>query len=134
MFKALRELFKLKRNECEFFPPVLEIQESPPSPIGRIILWLLSAFIVFMIVWATIGRVNIVSTSQGKVIPNGKVKIVQPAITGVVDEILVKDGDFVEKGQLLIVLDKTMTESKIEQINFQIRDEFSQKYLDELFL
>jgi len=122
MFKSMKELTKLKREESEFFPPVLEIQESPPSPIGRMILWLLTAFIVFMIVWATLGKVNIVATAQGKIIPNGKVKIIQPAITGVVEDIKVKDGDFVKEGDLLIVLDKTMTQSKIDQINIQLQD------------
>ncbi len=122
MFKTIRELFKLKRSDCEFFPPVLAIQESPPSPIGRMILWVLAAFIVFMITWAAIGEVNIVATSQGKIIPNGKVKVIQPAISGVVEDIFVKDGDFVKKGDLLIVLDKTVTESKIQQVDLQIQD------------
>lgn len=119
--KAIKELFRLKRDDCEFYPPVIAIQESPPSPIGRLVLWILAAFIIFMISWATVGEVNIVATSQGKIIPNGKVKIIQPAITGVVEDILIKDGDFVKKGQLLIILDKTVTESKLEQVNFNIQ-------------
>ena len=122
MFKSLKELVKLKREEIEFFPPLLEIQESPPSPIGRMILWLLAIFIIFMLFWATLGKVNIVATAQGKITPNGKVKIIQPAITGVVENIMIKDGDFVKKGELLIVLDKTVTQSKIDQINIQLQD------------
>lgn len=120
--RCIKELFVLKRKDYEFFPPVLAIQEEPPSPIGRMILWLLFFFIVFILIWATVGQVNIVATSQGKVIPNGKVKIIQPAITGVVEDILVNDGDFVKKGDLLITLDKTVVESKIEQVELQIQD------------
>lgn len=120
--KKIKAVFELKRKDCEFLPSVLAIQESPPSPIGRMILWVLCFFLLFMIGWAIVGKVNIVASAQGKIIPNGKVKIIQPAVTGVVENIYVKDGDFVTEGDLLITLDKTITESKLRQVELQLID------------
>src|SRR4051794_34786512 len=70
-----RELTPLER---EFLPPLLEIQESPPSPLKRVLLWTLVSFVLIAIVWASIGTVSIVSTAPGKFIPDGRVKEIQP--------------------------------------------------------
>jgi hemolysin D len=121
--EKIKALFQLKRKDCEFLPAVLSIQEHPPSPIGRMIIWVLAGFLVFMLTWACIGKLDIVAVAQGKVVPSGKVKIIQPAITGVVEDILVKDGELVKKGQLLILLDKTIIESKLKQVTFQIHED-----------
>jgi len=59
-------------------------------------------------VWASIGEVDIVGVAQGKIIPSGKIKIIQPLETGVVRSILVKEGERVEAGQPLIELDTTL--------------------------
>jgi len=113
--KKIKALFQLKRNDYEFLPSILEIQEKPPSPIGRMILWLLMFFITFMICWAYLGSVNIVATAQGKIIPTGQVKIVKPATEGVVKEILIKEDQFVQKGDILIELDDSIVYSQIKQ-------------------
>lgn len=113
----IKELFKLKRKDYEFFPAVLSIQEAPPSPIGRLIIWVIASFILAMLLWAVLGQIDIVAVAQGKVIPDGNIKIVQPAVTGVVKELRVKDGDYVEKGAILIVLDKTVIDAKVNQLS-----------------
>ncbi|MGD1527004.1 HlyD family type I secretion periplasmic adaptor subunit [Vibrio harveyi] len=118
----IRALFQLKRNDYEFLPSVLSIQERPPSPIGRMVLWTLAVFIILMMVWSWIGTVDIVATSQGKIIPDGKVKTIQVATSGVVDKILVHDGDYVIENQLLITLDETVVRAKLNQIRLQLHE------------
>jgi len=66
-------------------------------------------------VWASLGHIDIVATAQGRIIPRGRVKIIQAADTGVVRDIRVVDGAFVKAGQPLIVLDPTFTEAEAEQ-------------------
>jgi len=96
------------KPELEFLPAVLEIQATPPLPISRYILWSIMLFFIITILWATIGEVDIVGVAQGKIIPSGKIKIIQPLETGIVRSILVKEGERVEAGQPLIELDTTL--------------------------
>jgi hemolysin D len=59
------------------------------------------------IVWATFGKVDIIATTQGRIIPSGKTKVIQPFETGVVRAIHVADGATVKAGELLVELDPT---------------------------
>ncbi len=92
---------------AEFLPAVLEIQDAPPSPIGRAIAG--TVMLVFMagILWSSVGRIDIVAMAQGKTIPSGYSKVVQPLDSGVITVIHVRDGMEVKKGDPLIELDPT---------------------------
>jgi len=92
----------------EFLPAVLEIQQAPPSPIGRAILWTILAVFTSGVLWATFGWIDIVATAQGKIIPSGYSKTIQPYETGVIAAIHVQDGQTVKKGDVLIDLDPTL--------------------------
>ena len=93
---------------AEFLPAVLEIQQVPPSPIGRALIWTIAAAFTAAVLWASFGRIDIVATAQGKIIPSGYSKIVQPYESGVIAAIHVQDGQAVKQGDLLIDLDATL--------------------------
>lgn len=103
--------------ETEFFPAALEIQETPPSPIGRTIAWAIMLFFIIAVIWAIIGKVDIVATAQGKIIPSGRVKVIQPLEIGVIRGIQVTEGQQVNKGDVLIELDPTSTEADKERLS-----------------
>lgn len=105
----------LSAKEAEFLPAVLEIQESPPSPIGRAITWLIVGLFVTAIVWATVGTMDIVSVAQGKIIPSGYSKVIQPLESGVIAAIHVRDGQEVKAGDVLIDLDSTVNAADQEK-------------------
>ncbi len=105
----------LSAKEAEFLPAVLEIQESPPSPIGRAITWLIVGLFVTTIVWATVGTMDIVSVAQGKIIPSGYSKVIQPLESGVIAAIHVRDGQEVKAGDVLIDLDSTVNAADQEK-------------------
>jgi membrane fusion protein, hemolysin D len=94
-------------HATEFLPAVLEIQQAPPSPIGRAILWTILGVFTAGILWATFGWIDIVATAQGKIIPSGYSKVIQPYETGVITAIHVQDGQIVKRGEVLIELDST---------------------------
>jgi hemolysin D len=91
-------------RSTEFLPAVLEIQQAPPSPIGRAILWTIMAVFASGVLWATLGWIDIVATAQGKIIPSGYSKVIQPYETGVITAI---HGQIVKRGEVLIELDST---------------------------
>ncbi len=99
------------RHELQFLPAALEIQETPPSPIGRAITWSIVILFTIAIVWACVGKVDIVATAQGKVIPSDRTKIIQPLEIGSVSIIHVREGQSVKKGDPLIELDTTGTQA-----------------------
>ena len=103
----------VRSAEPEFLPADLEIIETPPSPIGRLGAYCLVAVFALAIVWAWLGRVDIVAVSKGKIIPTGHTKVVQPFEIGVVRAILVRDGQKVKGGDVLIELDPTMNQADL---------------------
>lgn len=105
-----------EKEELAFLPAALEIVETPPSPIGRAIGATLIALFCLALAWACLGHVDIVATASGKIVPSGRVKLIQPVETGVVHAIHVHDGQSVKAGDLLIELDPTITIAEEEHI------------------
>jgi len=105
----------------EFLPAVLEVQQAPPSPIGRAILWTILAVFTTGILWATFGWIDIVATAQGKIIPSGYSKVIQPYEAGVIAAIHVQDGQKVRKGDVLIDLDPTLNRADRDRASNEYR-------------
>ncbi|ENV5964070.1 HlyD family type I secretion periplasmic adaptor subunit [Vibrio parahaemolyticus] len=118
----VRSIFKMKRDEYEFLPAIISIQESPPSPIGRLILWILMIFLSAIIIWSIFAEVDIITSSNGKILPNGKVRVVQSSVSGQVKEIYYREGQFVEKGAVLVSLDKTIIDAEIKKLKLQLSE------------
>ncbi len=100
--------------DYEFLPEALEIEETPPSPYGRVLLWTIVLLIVGTFLWSYLGKVDEVAMARGKIVPDGMVKVVQPRETGVVRAILVQEGQLVKEGDPLIELDPTMSQAEVE--------------------
>jgi hemolysin D len=96
-------------DELEFLPAAVEVLESPPSPAGRILAISICALFASVIGWASWAEIDIVAVAEGKVIPSGKTKVVQPLEIGVVKAIAVREGQHVKAGDLLVELDSTST-------------------------
>jgi hemolysin D len=116
---ALRALARLRTpganlSDREFLAPALEILETPPSPVHVAFLWTICAFVLAALVWAYLGRVDIVAAAQGKFQPTGRVKVVEPLETGRVEDIRVANGSLVKAGDVLIELDRASAEADVE--------------------
>lgn len=105
---------KKDRLDYEFLPEAMEIEETPPSPFGRILLWAIVLLIVVAFLWSYFGKVDEEVVARGKVIPDGMVKVIQPRDTGVIRAIHVEEGQRVKEGDLLIELDPTITQAEVE--------------------
>ncbi|AOJ85286.1 hemolysin D (plasmid) [Burkholderia sp. MSMB0856] len=105
----------LTADEAEFLPAALSLQTKPVSPAGRWVARILILLIAGLFVWVTLGRIDIIATATGKLVPDARVKVIQPAITGVVREIAVHDGDRVVAGQLLMQLDTTQASADADK-------------------
>lgn len=106
--------------ETAFLPAALEIQETPPRPAGRAIIWIIVVFFVVTIVWASVGHVDIVAVAQGRIIPSGHSKVIQPLEIGTVSAIHVRDGQAVQAGDVLMELDASSAGADVARLEQEL--------------
>src|SRR5262245_51303180 len=112
----LRRARERRGEELAFLPAALEIVETPPSPIGRTMLFTMFALCCAWLVWACGGTIYIVASATGKIVPSGRTKVIQPFETGVVRSIRVQDGQVVKAGDVLIELDPTVNAAERDHL------------------
>jgi adhesin transport system membrane fusion protein len=83
----------------------LESHATEPGLRRHYLLFGCLMFIVIAVIWASLAKINIVTKGMGKIIPAGKIQVVQHLEGGIVDKILVREGDHVSKGQILMEID-----------------------------
>lgn len=92
-------------HEAAFLPAHLELMETPVHPAPRWTMRIIVALVLLIVLIAMLGKLDIVVVASGELIPDSNVKVVQPALTGVVRAIHVHDGQQVVAGQALVELD-----------------------------
>lgn len=113
-------LIRSDTEDKEFLPPAVEILETPPSPMGRMLVWAILGLFVLVVLWSFIGEIDEVVVARGKVIPIGYTKVLQSEDKGIVKRILVQEGQKVKEGELLMELDRTMSESDLNTLKKEI--------------
>ena len=106
----------LSPEALDFAPGLLSIQESPPARLPRTVMYTVGTLFVILLIWAFFGKLNIIASAEGKLVPETYVKIVQPADAGIVQEILVKEGESVKVGQVLMRMDAKLAEADSKTI------------------
>jgi len=106
----------LLADPIDFQPAILRAQDKPPAPYAGALLLILIALVFFTILWAVFGRLDIVAVAEGKLVPEGYLKIVQPSEQGIVRAILVQEGQEVKEGDVLIRMDPVITEADIKAL------------------
>lgn len=108
-WQARHELAGPKRlaDEAAFLPAALSLQDTPAHPAPRRAALAVCALFVIALVWATLGEIDIVAVAPGRIVVAESTKTLQPLEAGVVKRVLVKDGDAVQAGQVLVELDAT---------------------------
>ena len=87
-------------DHYDFSPAIVRLQDKPPSPLSRRVLKTAIALFCIMLLWGLIGRLDIVAVADGKLVPQSYLQIVQPAEQGIVNDILVREGESVKQGLL----------------------------------
>ncbi|HLN07420.1 MAG TPA: hypothetical protein VK281_00410 [Xanthobacteraceae bacterium] len=109
---------RLTAEEREFLPAALEVIETPFSPTLRLTAFALCSFIAAAIAWASFAHIDMVAVADGKVVPLGQVKVVQPLGTAMIRAIHVDEADHVAAGQLLVDLDPTEARADLDALRY----------------
>jgi len=88
-----------------------EVRATRSYRVVHIVVVLLLAFVL----WAWSFEIDEVSSGSGKVVPTSREQVIQSLEGGILTELRVRQGDIVEKGQVLAQLDPTKTESNVEE-------------------
>ncbi|MEE4317551.1 MAG: HlyD family type I secretion periplasmic adaptor subunit [Erythrobacter sp.] len=83
---------------------------------NRKLILVSTAALALAILWGSIAEVDEVTRGMGKVIPSSQAQLVQPAEPAIVADILVRSGEQVKQGQLLVRLDDSMAASELGQL------------------
>lgn len=111
---------KRDRNlKYDFMPELLEIIEKPAHIGGKVIIWSIFTLLLVTIIWASVSKIDVVSTTGGTVNPKGSVINVQAKQDGVVNEVLVSNGQYVHKGDILVKIDSSYDNIDVENLSTQ---------------
>lgn len=91
-------------DENAFLPAHLELIDTPVSALPKVTARLIVLFLLLALLWAWLGKVDIVAVAPGQITPSGRSKTIQPVETAVVKQVYVKNGEEVTKDQLLVEL------------------------------
>lgn len=92
---------------ADFTPDLLSIQEQPPARLPRTVGYVTVGLFGLLLAWAGFGKLDIIAGAEGRLVPRNYSRVLQPAEAGVVREVLVRDGEEVKAGQVLLRMDAT---------------------------
>ncbi len=95
-------------DEAAFLPAALSLAETPVHPAPRRFAYAIMLLFGIALLWSIVGQVDIVAVAPGRIIVSDRTKLIQPLEASVVRKVLVKDGDRVQMGQVLVELDPTI--------------------------
>jgi len=101
-------------------PPEGEVIDDRLDPITRIFFWAFSITCISFIIWMNVGTLDIVSMTQGEVIPSSQLKTIQHLEGGIVRAISVKEGQAVKKGQPLVELERTGSDADVSELSVRL--------------
>lgn len=113
-------------DEVAFLPAALSLQETPVHPAPRRFAWGLMILFVLALLWSILGQADIVAVAPGRIIVSDRTKVIQPLEASVVKKVLVKDGDRVQAGQVLVELDPTMASADKASVQEQLKTQASE--------
>jgi len=108
------------QKDLEYMDSLAAAVLHKSSRNSKIILWVVILFVSWALIWANFAYVDELARGEGHVIPSRKVQIIQNLEGGIISDILVEEGDAVEKGQILVKIDDTKFASSYEENKLRI--------------
>ena len=99
---------------------VAEVISRTPWWAARGLIYLIIAFFVVALLWANFSMMDVVAEARAVLVPEGYVKPVQAAGVGIVQSVLVHEGDNVERGQALVQLDATELRTRLSKLREEL--------------
>jgi len=95
-------MFGYARKDMDFMSELEAATNMKPRLSSTLLLFSIVGLIVFGVVWAAVSEVEEITRGQGQVVPSQEIQVVQSLEGGILQELLVKEGALVKKGQILL--------------------------------
>ena len=92
-----------------------EIPELKPKLVANALLLSIAGFFILFIMWASLSELDEVTRASGRIVPSKQIQIIQNLEGGIVKEILVRQGDEVKEGHVLVKLDRTQFDAEFNR-------------------
>ncbi|MGI1668838.1 MAG: HlyD family type I secretion periplasmic adaptor subunit [Neptuniibacter sp.] len=104
-----------KQKDLQYMTSISEaISEQTPGG-ARALLWMMVLFILLAIYWASWAELDEITRGDGEIIPSSQLQVIETLEGGAVSEILVREGDLVSKGQVLLRIDDIRFSSSLKE-------------------
>ncbi|NOQ30538.1 MAG: HlyD family type I secretion periplasmic adaptor subunit [Helicobacteraceae bacterium] len=127
--RELKDLKSKQLSKKKYDQSMLEFMSSKSSALLQrtsnsfsYILWIITATILWAIVWANYAELEELTRGSGKILPSEQVKRVESFDNARVSEILVREGDVVKKGQLLLRFNNIENSATLKQNSLRLKE------------
>lgn len=105
----------VEKKDLRYMSSVSEAMLEQAPTGAKLLLWSVAIFVVMAIIWANWAKLDELSRGEGEIIPSKQLQVIQNLEGGIVAEILIKEGELVEKGQILLRIDDTRFSSSFKE-------------------
>ena len=102
----------LQRGDMPYLSPVASAQVVEPAPAAMWAVYLLLLAVAVAVAWASVAQVDIVAKANGRVVPEGREQVIASLEGGILRQLLVREGQQVNAGDVLALLDPTRVEAQ----------------------
>lgn len=110
------------KEHAMFSTAAIALRQQPPARVARMVTLTICAMAATAMVYASVASMDIVVTAQGRIMPSGRAKVIQPLEAGVVKSIAVRDGQAVKTGDVLLELDSTVTSADRDRLQREYQE------------
>lgn len=108
-----------KDDDLHYMPDVHRAASRRGRRFAYVLTFVTFAFVVVMIFWANGATIDEVTRGEGRVVPSSKTQVVQNLEGGILSEILVREGDIVQEGAVLVRIDNSLAEANLRDLQGQ---------------
>lgn len=120
LFRRNPKAAQLKSGDAAFMSDLRESLLIQSTPGSRAVLYIVFVIIVVGITWAHFARVEEITQGEGKIISKSREQVIESLEAGIIDEMLVREGDIVQKGQPLLKINPTRASSTYQEMNAKL--------------
>ena len=113
--KARNPSLTITEHEALFAPDLHMAILAEPNKVGRQLLYFITLSVIGTLIWASFSYVDEITVAQGHVIPSSREQVIQSLEQGTLSEILVREGDTIEKNQVLMRIDETRSDAYYQE-------------------
>lgn len=115
MFRFLKSNPKLSAADAEFMNDIQSSLLTQRTPGSRMVLWVVLAVLIGGLTWAHFARVEEITKGEAKIISKSREQIIQSLEGGILAEMSVREGEEVERGQVLLKIDPTRAQASYRE-------------------